>query len=80
MEKYNVIKIAKLLDKIFKAGFNTEKEILLINLEDLQKIPGISGTDIKILVDLKKAIKSKKLIAFFSGIEERNEENGKKRI
>lgn len=80
MEKYNVIKIAKLLDKIFKAGFNTEKEILLINLEDLQKIPGISGTDIKILVDLKKAIKSKKLIAFFSGIEERNEENGKTRI
>ncbi|MBE6153815.1 MAG: hypothetical protein E7166_06305 [Firmicutes bacterium] len=80
MEKYNVIKIAKLLDKIFKAGFNTEKEILLINLEDLQKIPGISGTDIKILVDLKKAIKSKKLIAFFSGIEEGNEENGKTRI
>lgn len=80
MEKYNIMSIAKLLEKLFKSGFNTEREILSIQLEDLQKIPDMSGNDIKILIELKKAIRSRKIIAFFSGIEERNEENGKTRI
>ena len=80
MEKFNIMNIAKLLEKLFKSGFNTEREILSIQLEDLQKIPDMSGNDIKILIGLKKAIRSKKIIAFFSGTEERNEENGKTRI
>ena len=80
MEKFNIMNIAKLLEKLFKAVFNTEKEILSIQLDDLQKIPDISGNDIKILIELKKAIRNKKIIAFFSGKEERKDENGKTRI
>ena len=68
--KYNLNQISKTLDKLFNAGFNTEKKILAIQIEDLQKIPEVSSIEMNIIVDLKKAIKSKKLIAFLSGQEE----------
>lgn len=71
---YNLSQITKLLEKIFKAGFKTEKEILSIQLEDLQKIPDITGSEIMIILELKKAIKGKRLIAFFSGEKEEREE------
>lgn len=73
MVKYNFVQITKLLEKIFKAGFNDEKSILAIQLDDLEKIPDISSTDISILLELKKAIKSKKIIAFLSSGNERKE-------
>ena len=73
MVKYNFIQITKLLEKIFKAGFNDEKSILAIQLDDLEKIPDISSIDITILLELKKAIKSKKIIAFLNCENERKE-------
>ena len=68
--KYNLTHISKLLERMFKAGFNTEKSILSMQLEELQKIPDITSTEITIIIDLKKAIKNKKIIAFLSGQEE----------
>ena len=66
MNKYNLSQITKVLEKIFKAGFKTEKDILNIKLDDLTRIQDVNGNEIIILLDLKKAIKSKKLIAFLS--------------
>lgn len=71
---YNLSNISKLLEKLFKVGFDTEKSILMINLDDLTKIPDISSLEITIILDLKKAIKSKKIIAFLSGKEEKKGE------
>ena len=71
--KYSVMQISKLLEKIFKAGFNTEKKILSIELNDLSKITDLTSIEINILIDLKKAIKNKKIISFLSGIEEKKE-------
>ena len=68
--KYNFSHITKLLEKIFKAGFIDEKSILSIQLEDLEKISDISSLDITIIIELKKAIKNRKLITFLSCIEE----------
>ena len=70
MVKYNFNQVTKLLEKIFKAGFTDEKSILAIQLEDLEKIPDISSCDITIIIELKKAIKTKRIIAFLSCIEE----------
>lgn len=70
MKEYNFNQITKLLEKLFKAGFNDEKNILAIQLDDLEKIQDISSTDITIIIDLKKAIKSKKIIAFLNCNEE----------
>lgn len=66
--KYNFGNITKLLEKLFKV--DTEKSILSISLEDLQKINDITSSEITIILDLKKAIRNKKLIAFLSRNEE----------
>lgn len=73
MNKYNLSQITKVLEKIFKAGFITEKQILNIGLDDLTKLQDINGNEIIIILDLKKAIKNKKVIAFLSCSEERKE-------
>lgn len=69
-EKYNFNQISKSLEKIFNAGFNTEKKILSMKMEDLERIPNLLSSEILIIIDLKKAIKNKALIAFFSGVKE----------
>lgn len=75
MEKHLSL-VTKVLEKIFKAGFTTEKDILAIQLDDLVKVPDINGNEIMIIIELKKAIKNRKIIAFLSGTEERKEVKG----
>lgn len=70
MNKYNLSQITKVLEKIFKAGFKTEKDILNIKLDDLTRIQDVNGDEIIILLDLKKAIKNRQIIAFLSNSEE----------
>ena len=70
MNKYNLSQITKVLEKIFKAGFKTEKDILNIKLDDLTRIQVINGNEIIILLDLKKAIKNRQIIAFLSNSDE----------
>mgnify|MGYP000189518982 FL=1 len=71
MNKYNLSQITKVLEKIFKAGFKTEKDILNIKLDDLTRIQDVNGNEIIILLDLKKAIKNRQIIAFLSNSEEK---------
>lgn len=70
MNKYNLSQITKVLEKIFKAGFRTEKDILNIKLDDLTRIQDVNGNEIIILLDLKKAIKNRQIIAFLSNSDE----------
>jgi hypothetical protein len=70
MNKYNLSQITKVLEKIFKAGFKNEKDILNIKLDDLTRIQDVNGNEIIILLDLKKAIKNRQIIAFLSNSEE----------
>lgn len=70
MNKYNLSQITKVLEKIFKAGFKTEKDILNIKLDDLTRIQDINGNEIIILLDLKRAIKNRQIIAFLSNSDE----------
>lgn len=70
MNKYNLSQITKVLEKIFKAGFKSEKDILNIKLDDLTRIQDVNGNEIIILLDLKKAIKNRQIIAFLSNSDE----------
>ena len=70
MNKYNLSQITKVLEKIFKAGFKNEKDILNIKLDDLTRIQDVNGNEIIILLDLKKAIKNRQIITFLSNSEE----------
>ena len=51
-------------------GINTEKAILNMEFEDLEKMPSYTKTDIKTLITLRKAIrKNKKALVLFLGEE-----------
>ena len=63
---YSFNQISKTLEKIFKAGYLTEKSIIGIQLDDLEKIPDITALEISIIIGLKRAIKNKKIIDFLS--------------
>lgn len=65
-ERYNLNQITKTFDKLFKAGFIDEKSILAIKLDDLEKIQDVTSVEITIIIELKKAIKNKRIIAFLS--------------
>ncbi len=64
--KYNLTIISKTLDKLFKAGFNNEKVILNMKMEDLQKIQNITSLEMNIIIDFKKAVKDKNIIDFLN--------------
>lgn len=68
--KYNLSQITKTLEKLFEAGFNTDKKILALKLEDLEKISNLQSLETFIIIDFKKAIKNKDIIAFLSGNKE----------
>lgn len=72
VEKHNLNQITKTLEKLFDAGFNTDKKILALKLEDLEKISNLQSSEALIIIEFKKAIKNKNIIAFLSGqIEEK---------
>ena len=77
MISYNFNQVSKTLEKIFKAGYTNEKSILAIQLDDLEKIPDITSVEISVIIALKRAIKSKKIIEFLSIGFERKERNDK---
>lgn len=70
MAKYNINQISKMIDRLAEAGINTEKAILNMTFEDLEKIPNYTVTDIKTLISLRKAIRvNKKALFLFLGDE-----------
>lgn len=72
--KYNLNQITKTLEKLFSAGFNTDKKILALKLEDLEKINNLTSVEMMIIIEFKKAVKTKKIIRFLSGYEEKGSE------
>ncbi|MDD2376362.1 MAG: hypothetical protein PHD15_02130 [Clostridia bacterium] len=80
MKKENentLITKASILEKLFKSGFCTEKKILNMQLDDILKIPNCTSSEISIIIDFKKAIKTKKYFDFLIGNEniERDDKN-----
>ena len=46
--------ISKTLDKLFSAGFNTEKKITSMQMEDLLKIQDITSAEMNIIIEFNK--------------------------
>ena len=63
---YSYNQITKALDKLFRAGFVEEKNILNMKLEDLLKMPDLTTIEIGIIIDFKKANKDKSIVKFLS--------------
>lgn len=73
--KYNLNQITKTLEKLFGAGFNTDKKIQAMQLEDLEKLNNLTSSEMMIIIDFKRAIKNKQIIAFLSGYQEKGKES-----
>lgn len=73
--KYNLGQITKTLEKLFGAGFNTDKKILAMKLEDLEKINNLTSSEMMIIIDFKRAIKNRQIISFLSGYKEKGNES-----
>ena len=69
--KYNLSQITKTLEKLFDAGFNTDKKILAMKMEDLAKLSNLTSNETLIIIEFKTAIKNRDIIAFLSGNKEK---------
>ena len=70
--KYNNLNSKmRTLEKLFNVGFNTDEKIKNMKIDDIFKINELTSIDIQNIKDLIEAIKSKKVIAFFSGNNEK---------
>ena len=63
----NVTQIAKSIEKLFNAGFDDDKLILAMQLEDVQKIDGLTMQDINTIIKFKKAIRTRQIVKFLTG-------------
>lgn len=73
--KYNLNQITKALEKLFESGFNSDKKILAMKLEDLIKIGNLTSSEIAIIIDYRMAVKNKQITAFLSGYKEKGTDN-----
>ena len=72
---YNLNQITKALEKLFGAGFNTDKKILAMKLEDLVKMGNLTSTEIAIIIDFRMAVKNKQITTFLSGYKEKGNDS-----
>ena len=72
--KYNLSQITKTLEKLFEAGFNTDKKFLALKLEDLTKIQNLQNNETMIIIEFKNAVKNRKIIEFLSGYKEKGKD------
>ena len=59
----------RVLEKLFKAGVGTKKELQELSMETILQIPGISVPDMVIITQLQKSVRDKKLYSYLGGNE-----------
>lgn len=67
-------KAIKVLQRLFDAGYVTEKEIVNMTMDEMLALPGVNVADLFIISELQKSIKANKVISYLSGKKEVKEE------
>ena len=57
----------KVLSKLYDNGCNNEKKLQKLSMESILKIPGITISDMNIILDLQKSTKAGKLFSYIGG-------------
>jgi len=63
----------RVLTKLFEKGYDTEKKIMNISLEDMKTIECYSAPEVATIISLKEAVKANKVISYLSGHTEKDE-------
>ena len=67
-------KAIKVLQRLFDAGYGTEKEIVNMAMDEMLALPGVNVADLCIISELQKSIKANKVISYLSEETEVKEE------
>ena len=62
-------KAVRSLSKLMEAGFDNEKAILAMTIDDILALPNISVAEIGMINKIQKAVRANKVIAFLGGGE-----------
>lgn len=62
-------KAVKVIGKLLEAGFDSEKAVLAITMDDILALPNISIAEIGIINEIQKALKANKVFTFLGGGE-----------
>ena len=57
------------IGKLMEAGFDSEKAILAMTVEDMLALPGISVAEIGMISRIQKAVRANQVISFLGGNE-----------
>jgi hypothetical protein len=63
-------KAIKVIGKVLDAGFTDEKAIAAMTMDDVLSMQGVTVSDISLINELQKSIKSNKVISFLGGASE----------
>ena len=62
-------KAVKIIAKLMEAGFDSEKEIQSMSMDDILSLPGITVAEIGVINEVQKAVKANKVITLLTGRE-----------
>lgn len=70
--RYNIMaqinnKAVRSLSKLMEAGFDNEKKITAMTMDDILELPGITLAEIGMINKIQKAVKANKVITFLGG-------------
>lgn len=63
-------KAVRSLSKLMEAGFDNEKAILAMTMDDILALPNISVAEIGMINRIQKAVRANKVITFLGGGED----------
>lgn len=62
-------KAVRTITKLMEAGFDNEKAITSMTIDDMLSLPNISVAEIGMVNEIQKAVKANKVITFLGGGE-----------
>lgn len=62
-------KAVRALSKLMEAGFDNEKAILAMTVDDILNLPNITVAEIGMINQIQKAVRGNKVVAFLGGGE-----------
>lgn len=57
-------KAVRSMSKLMEAGFDTEKAIMGMTMDDILELPGVTVAEIMVINQIQKAVKAGKVITF----------------
>ena len=60
----------KVFEKIIKVGYNTDKKIIEMKIEDLIQLPNFSRSELTIAIGIRDSLSNRKLVTFLCGIND----------